>query len=71
MFPFQSLSLCLLYKSTLHGFSSAAFHSRCDNQGPTVSLILSDKNRTFGGYAQVSWESKNMSISGSGKSFVF
>lgn len=71
MFPSQTLSLSLLYKSSLHGFSAREFHSRCDQQGPTVAVVRSKGNRTFGGYAQVAWDNKDRSIAGAGKSFLF
>ncbi len=29
----------LLYRASLHGFTSKDFHSRCDNNGPTLILI--------------------------------
>jgi len=29
----------LIYKASLHGWSSNEFHRRCDKQGPTITLI--------------------------------
>lgn len=34
------------------------FHSRVDGKGPTVSLILSSKNKLSCGYTTVSWQSQ-------------
>lgn len=42
----------LCYRASLHGMNAAAFHSRCDNQGATIGVILSNGN-IFGGYASV------------------
>jgi len=34
----------LIYRGTRDGFDSKTFHKICDNQGPTLSLIKSDKD---------------------------
>jgi len=39
-----------------NGFSAATFHKRCDNKGPTITLVKSGKY-IFGGYAAHSWKS--------------
>ncbi|CDW74411.1 UNKNOWN [Stylonychia lemnae] len=46
-----------LYKATRDGFKAADFHEKCDNQGPTISFILSEAGQVFGGYSSISWES--------------
>uniref|UniRef100_A0A3Q2D4L6 Interferon-induced protein 44-like n=1 Tax=Cyprinodon variegatus TaxID=28743 RepID=A0A3Q2D4L6_CYPVA len=45
-----SVKLKLLYKATVHGFTGAAFHQRCDNQSPTVSVGYNASGYVFGGY---------------------
>ncbi|CAF0886125.1 unnamed protein product [Adineta steineri] len=45
----------LIYKATRDGFSADAFHSCCDNKGPTMTIIQSNNNYLFGGYTSVSW----------------
>ena len=35
--------------------STDAFHNRCNNKGPTVSIFKSEKGYIFGGYASVDW----------------
>ncbi|CDW73093.1 tldc domain-containing protein [Stylonychia lemnae] len=47
----------LLYKATRDKFKAASFHEKCDNQGPTVSFILSEHGQVFGGYTSLSWSS--------------
>ncbi|CAF0958556.1 unnamed protein product [Adineta steineri] len=47
----------LIYKATRDGFSASAFHSRCDNKGPTISIIQSNNNYIFGGYTSIAWTS--------------
>ena len=47
----------LLFRMSVDGGTAAAFHSKCDGKGPTVTLIRSDNDCVFGGYAGSSWES--------------
>ncbi|TKS74292.1 Interferon-induced protein 44-like [Collichthys lucidus] len=47
-----SVKLQLLYKASIHGFTGAAFHQRCDNQGPTLSVGYNASGYVFGGYTR-------------------
>jgi len=47
--------LTLLYKATVDGFSADAFHAKCDDKGPTLSVIQSKEGFIFGGYSAQSW----------------
>ena len=61
----------LIYKMSRDGNTPAAFHSRCDNQGPTLVIIKSSNtNQVFGGYNPQSWTSTQGWVSGSG-AFLF
>jgi hypothetical protein len=51
-----------LYRASEHGFTAAAFHRLCDNQGPTVVLIRAENGRVAAGYSCVSWMSGNSSV---------
>ncbi|XP_026179135.1 interferon-induced protein 44-like isoform X2 [Mastacembelus armatus] len=42
----------LLYKASIHGFTGAAFHQRCDNLNPTVSVGYNASGFVFGGYTK-------------------
>eukprot|EP00347_Sterkiella_histriomuscorum_P010873 403374594 len=53
----KTVKFKLLYKAKRDGFSANNFHKFCDNQGPTVCLILSQFDRIFGGYTSLSWQS--------------
>ncbi|XP_030582442.1 interferon-induced protein 44-like [Archocentrus centrarchus] len=44
--------LQLLYKASIHGFTGAAFHQRCDNRSPTVSVGYNNSGYVFGGYTK-------------------
>jgi hypothetical protein len=49
----------LLFRSGSAGTPATAtsFHSRCDAQGPTVTLIRDTDGNVFGGYTSVNWSS--------------
>ncbi|CAF1464475.1 unnamed protein product [Adineta steineri] len=49
----------LIYKATRDGFTGNAFHSCCDNKGPTMTIIHSNNNYLFGGYTSISWTSNS------------
>ncbi|XP_076580974.1 interferon-induced protein 44-like [Chaetodon auriga] len=44
-----NVRLQLLYKASVHGFTGAAFHQRCDNRCPTVSVGYNASGFVFGG----------------------
>ncbi|CDW79290.1 tldc domain-containing protein [Stylonychia lemnae] len=46
----------LLYRASTHGFKAENFHQKCDNQGPTVSFVLSEFGQVFGGYTSLPWK---------------
>ncbi len=45
----------LLYRPTRDGFTSQAFHSKCDGKGNTITIIKNNLNYVFGGYASSAW----------------
>ncbi|CAF4312820.1 unnamed protein product, partial [Rotaria sordida] len=47
----------LIYKATRDGFDANTFHSRCNNKGPTMTIIQSNNNYLFGGYTTIPWTS--------------
>lgn len=48
----------LLYRGTENGKGAQDFHSRCDNKGPTITFIKTTTNKIFGGFTNLSWESR-------------
>ena len=44
----------LLFRASRDGFTASAFHSRCDNKGPTITVVNSDGN-IFGGFTENAW----------------
>ena len=49
----------LLFRASRDGFATQTFHSKCDNKGPTVTVVKSGAN-IFGGFTEISWKSKNI-----------
>ncbi|KAL9956030.1 hypothetical protein ACROYT_G037447 [Oculina patagonica] len=49
------LNCTLLYRATRDGWAATNFHPRCDNKGPTVTVVRSGKY-VFGGYTEQSWQ---------------
>ncbi len=49
----------LIYKASRDGFNANAFHTRCNNKGPTMTIIQSNNNYLFGGYTSIPWTSDN------------
>ena len=60
----------LLYRGTRDGSNN--FHNKCDNQGPTITLIKNEKGNIFGGYASISWKNdSNDTYHSAPDSFLF
>ena len=49
----------LLFRASRDGFANKTFHSKCDNKGPTVTVVKSGAN-IFGGFTENSWKGKNI-----------
>lgn len=50
-----NIKLDLIYKATIDSDFSNAFHSKCDNHSPTVTIIKTDQGLRFGGYTTKTW----------------
>lgn len=48
----------LIFRGSRDGSSSESFHSKCDNQGPTIVLYKNNNGGIFGGFTSISWGSK-------------
>ncbi len=47
------------------------FHAKCENQGPTLTVIRTKQGYIFGGYAPDSWESGDMLWKANPNTFIF
>ncbi|CAF4311702.1 unnamed protein product, partial [Rotaria sordida] len=61
----------LIYKATHDGFDANTFHSRCNNKGPTMTIIQSNNNYLFGGYTAIPWTSEGDSYKNDTTAFLF
>ena len=48
----------LLFRASRDGCAASTFHSKCDNTGPTVTVVKSGAN-IFGGFTEQEWTSAN------------
>ena len=46
----------LLFRASRDGFADSAFHTKCDNKGPTITVVKSGAN-IFGGFTEKPWTS--------------
>ena len=67
----KSIKFKLLYKGTTDGDTIDIFHSKCDNQNPTISIIESIDGQIFGGYTTKSWDKNNKKEIPDPYSFLF
>jgi hypothetical protein len=49
----------LLYRGSRDGFGASAFHSKCNGQSNTLTLIETTKGYIFGGFTPVAWGDGN------------
>ncbi|XP_013398312.1 interferon-induced protein 44-like [Lingula anatina] len=53
-----ALTFDLLYSASRDGCSGQAFHTKCNNQGPTVSIGQNRAGYVIGGYTSIAWTSR-------------
>lgn len=62
----------LLYKMRRDGWNATTFHTKCDNKGPTVTVLYSTNGTVHGGYTSQSWTSSAQGYYGiDPKAFLF
>ncbi|XP_043998998.1 interferon-induced protein 44-like isoform X1 [Gambusia affinis] len=67
---FSHARLHLLYKASIHGFTAAAFHGRCDQQGPTVIVAYNAAGLVFGAYTSKDYVQSGVAVS-DGEAFLY
>ena len=60
----------LLYQASIDGFGEDNFHKKCDGIKNTIVLIITDKNRIFGGFTELEWDNYSGYKEGN-KGFIF
>ncbi len=61
----------LLFRASRDGFGVEKFHQLCDEKGPTVTLVKSQKGFYFGGFNTISWSSGFGEWKPAERSFLF
>uniref|UniRef100_A0A087Y8H7 Interferon induced protein 44c2 n=1 Tax=Poecilia formosa TaxID=48698 RepID=A0A087Y8H7_POEFO len=59
---FSHARLHLLYKASIHGFTAAAFHGRCDRQGPTIIVAYNAAGFVFGAYTSKDYAQSGQAV---------
>jgi len=49
----------LLFRASSDGYDAASFHSKCDEKGATLTVILSEHGHVFGGFTKASWKDES------------
>jgi len=60
----------VLYVASRDGDSSTNFHTACDDEGPTITIVESITGAVFGGYSDLSWGTQG-SYASTTNSFLF
>jgi hypothetical protein len=69
---FEAKTWRLLYRGSRDGFGSSDFHSKCDQQSNTVTILLTTDGYIFGGFTPIAWDSGGTyKADNTGKSFLF
>ena len=60
--PINHINLQFLYCATKHGFEPINWHKKVDNNGKTITFILTEHDYIFGGFTSIPWISENTTI---------
>lgn len=67
---FGHVRLSLLYKASVQGFTAAAFHARCNSQGPTLVAAYNKAGFLFGAYTSKDYTQNGQPINDD-KAFLY
>ncbi|XP_036375353.1 interferon-induced protein 44-like [Megalops cyprinoides] len=67
---FEHSRLHLIYKASVHGYSAANFHQKCDHQGPTITVAYNKAGFVFGGYTSKNYAQTGQNVYDD-KAFLF
>ena len=60
-----------LYSATIHGDTSEDFKKYCNNKGPTLIMIKSEKDEIFGGFTKSNWNNENFAFGYDNDAFLY
>ena len=69
--PNDIINFELLFRATRDGDSSNAFHLKCDNNSPTISIIKTENGKIIGGYTTIPWIKEDKSFISDENTFIF
>ena len=69
--PKRPKKTSILFNSKSDGYTIENFHKKVDNNSPSIIIIKTITNRTFGGYTEHIWNIKNNGIYKDDNAFVF
>jgi hypothetical protein len=58
-FKGKKVRLERIYRATEDGFNGNAYHAKCNNNSPLMTIIQSEHYRIFGGFVNVEFDSSN------------
>ncbi|XP_060581092.1 interferon-induced protein 44-like isoform X2 [Ruditapes philippinarum] len=61
----------LLYAISRDGCEPKKFHEKCDEQGPTVTVLYNENGSVYGGYNPSNWNSSRNAYNASNEAFLF
>jgi len=56
---YQNRKLKMIFRASKKGFASNAFHAKCDNRAPTLTVVKAKSGNVFGGFTTVPWGMSN------------
>ena len=60
----------VLYQASINGYDGKDFHRKCDGKDFTITLVITDKDKIFGGFTEIEWNQDEKTIKGY-KGFIF
>ena len=60
-----------IYTSTINGDTSKDFKKCCNNKGPTLIIIKSEKDEIFGGFTKSNWNNENFAFGYDNDAFLY
>ena len=68
----KDIDFKLIFKMSENGYESSDFHKYCNNKGPTLTFILANDNKKFGGFTPLNWKNDGgFIVDESMKTFIF
>ena len=60
-----------IYTATIHGDTSEDFKTYCNNKGPTLIILKSEKDEIFGGFTKSNWNNEDFAYGYDNDAFMY